>query len=544
MNDFNKLDRLIGLTKIFPDIDKELILLAIDKNSIRDERKLRERYAIKRMDYQTLEYLGDSVLDLITNSFVIDRYDLSLNGKEYNFIKSEFVRNNNLTQLSIDLGICDELFPDYDIRNKHNICSDTLEAIIGAIWLQYRDSNIEKIKNWFFGIPIIYSNIIKIIGIEEENSDDIPSLETLPDDNSLEGEEFFVEENPLEESAGFHKKSPRDSEEFSPDKILKKKNKKKKNKNKKEEDDLLDEALKKEEELQIRLNSIEYAHPSHYETYVARYDPAFFVRKTGEHYFLTVIDERFEKIIDFIGHKFIDKKELQKKVDKFNRGKNEKFILSFGKNDYFSEIYDSPTKEWWGIFLTHEDTVYTLSNLVTNESDYLFYESFLIQQIHGSAYDFNSDNLLATTIKHPVTLPDTISGFTNVSKDNISIINYANGTRKTLKFEEAKKLVRKLNIKYFLRAPQDMDEEEIVNLVVKDLTSRYKNIKFSYFEEEKIYNMILILPNGDELFSFLSLRPINEIIFKTKKIVWTSSIIQRLVSFEILDQDFSTIILI
>ena len=165
------LERILSFSKYFPDLDRDLILLAISNKQKsyldnRSKRRLKEKYIIIDQTYQTLEFFGDKVLSSITVSHLLDLFSLSKTLKNYHHYFQEFVRNSNLTKLSIDLGFYDELFPDADISSKHNTCSDVIESILGALFVQYGPCKIEIIGKWFFNLDIVIQNINKILESE------------------------------------------------------------------------------------------------------------------------------------------------------------------------------------------------------------------------------------------------------------------------------------------------------------------------------------------------------------------------------------------
>lgn len=622
---FNKLDRLIGITKYFPDVDKELMLLAINKKYTFNEKKLRERYAVKKMDYQTLEYLGDSVLDFITNSFLIDLYDLSLNGKEYNYIKSEFVKNNNLTRLSVHLGICNEFFPEYDISYKHNICSDTFEAILGALWLQYRDENIVKIRKWFFGIPEVYKNIVKIIGIEEEKI--IPNLEKedwvpqsrdwVPQSRDLvlrNGEQVIEEDRILQsveksprENSPKSKSKKEEEEELFRDMIrknkeieknlrLEKQNKEKEeNKIEKEKriarknfidilfreitdinvfedkDSFIDtvnnnpqiaesvdtiigkySSLDKKQFIEkvktkkfinmfrnafgldeLLIKKMKYMIASDYYGYVDSYDLAFFISKIRGEYFLRTTFHLFDGILKSLGHYFYNREELQEQVDQYNINHNTKFILQFGQNDIFTEVYGNGKDGIWGIFLILNETVYTMSKLLITERNYLLYESILLKNINLKEYSYEKENIIASDINIPFHVPDTIKGFGMHPRNNL--IQYKTSKEeKVITDKEVIEILNKEGIKYKETETDEkitLNEEETVAIISDYIKSNYKNTAF-YTDNSYTY-YISITTKNYYLYLYLSLVPRNKEILEEKKLVWNSSIIQRFYDLEI-----------
>lgn len=165
-----RLEILNEKTKIFDtfeDLDRDLISLAITEKtkslSYEVKDRLYKKYGLVEFHYKILEYLGDGVLDVMTNSEIISRFKMSLRARHYDRIKSRFVKNTNLTKISVDLGLYRSLFPYAILHHRHNMCANTIESIIGALWIQYGDNGIEKIRNWFFSLEAVSLNFQEII---------------------------------------------------------------------------------------------------------------------------------------------------------------------------------------------------------------------------------------------------------------------------------------------------------------------------------------------------------------------------------------------
>ena len=191
------LEKNLSITKWFPDVDKDLLLLAISTPqrsylSTGAERRLREKYAAIRFDYETLEFFGDKVLGMLAISQMIKIFDLGRSIKDYAYYFKEFVRNRNLTKISLNLGLCEDIFPEEDVTIKHNACADVIESILGALFVQYQ--SMEIIEKWFFSVPEIRDNIDNIFEIE------YPPSEGSGDSGSEESsrEEIIPEEIPEE----------------------------------------------------------------------------------------------------------------------------------------------------------------------------------------------------------------------------------------------------------------------------------------------------------------------------------------------------------
>jgi len=102
---------------------------------------------------ERLEFLGDSVLSLIIISHLCQKFPTKNEG-ELAKIKSNLVSADTLAKLAedIDLGKVIILGENEDKsggRKKNSILADTMEALIGAIYL---DSGIRKTKKWVINL--------------------------------------------------------------------------------------------------------------------------------------------------------------------------------------------------------------------------------------------------------------------------------------------------------------------------------------------------------------------------------------------------------
>jgi ribonuclease-3 len=116
--------------------------------------------------YETLEYLGDSILGAVTSTYLFNRFPCENEGLLTD-IKKEIVCNEMLGKLSKNIGL-----ERFLIVSRHNeeMCngrlnsgklSDIFEAFIGALWI---DSNND--------FKVVYSFIVSLI----EKYVNIPSI--------------------------------------------------------------------------------------------------------------------------------------------------------------------------------------------------------------------------------------------------------------------------------------------------------------------------------------------------------------------------------
>jgi ribonuclease-3 len=108
---------------------------------------------------ERLEYLGDSVLDLIVADFLYEEYQ----GKSEGFLtkmRAKIVSRSTLNQLSIDIGIPSLLVlhtnPNHQLKH---IYGDAFEALIGAIYLDKGYSYTKKLIVNFIRKHIDYRSL-------------------------------------------------------------------------------------------------------------------------------------------------------------------------------------------------------------------------------------------------------------------------------------------------------------------------------------------------------------------------------------------------
>ncbi len=103
---------------------------------------------IKRRDNERLEFLGDSVFGLTITDYLYNTYR-DMDESRMAYIRSYLVRRAVLYELANQLSLGDYIFlgrgeETTGGRLKRSILSNTMEAVVGAIFL---DSNYEKAKD-------------------------------------------------------------------------------------------------------------------------------------------------------------------------------------------------------------------------------------------------------------------------------------------------------------------------------------------------------------------------------------------------------------
>lgn len=106
---------------------------------------LNEHRAFYLPSNEKLEFLGDSVLSLITSVYLFRHYPTLKEG-DYTEIKSSIVKTESLAQAGHELSLGDYLFLSKGEelgggRSNKNILADCFEALIGCIFL---DQSFEK----------------------------------------------------------------------------------------------------------------------------------------------------------------------------------------------------------------------------------------------------------------------------------------------------------------------------------------------------------------------------------------------------------------
>tara|TARA_A100001015_G_scaffold39177_1_gene43046 strand:+ start:877 stop:1665 length:789 start_codon:yes stop_codon:yes gene_type:complete len=118
--------------------------------------------------YETMEFLGDSILGSIVSSYLYERFYKIYNQNEgfLTYLKNRIVCGESLSVLSKKLGlhkfiiISKHIEDSCDGRNNLNILEDVFEAFIGAIYL---DNNYEIVKDILLNIVERYIDFTDII---------------------------------------------------------------------------------------------------------------------------------------------------------------------------------------------------------------------------------------------------------------------------------------------------------------------------------------------------------------------------------------------
>lgn len=93
----------------------------------------------KTENYQTLEFLGDAILQFLLSDFIYKKFKNKKQG-ELSLIRSKFARTETLNKLSEKLHLKDYLiigtkYPKEQILNSEKVGADIFESFLAAIYL-------------------------------------------------------------------------------------------------------------------------------------------------------------------------------------------------------------------------------------------------------------------------------------------------------------------------------------------------------------------------------------------------------------------------
>ncbi|MCR5101031.1 MAG: ribonuclease III [Butyrivibrio sp.] len=135
-SDISKFEEVIGYT--FKN--KAFLKQALTHSSYANEQKIN-----KTKDYERIEFLGDSILEMVSSTYLYNKYPDKKEG-ELTKIRASMVCEAALAYCAGDIGLSQyiQLGKGEEAtggRHKDSIISDVMEAVIGAIYL---DSGIEE----------------------------------------------------------------------------------------------------------------------------------------------------------------------------------------------------------------------------------------------------------------------------------------------------------------------------------------------------------------------------------------------------------------
>lgn len=153
----------------FATVPRDLLYLALTRERIPSEfmKQFSEKYGT--LNHQTLEFFGDSILGLIGTTLLYDRIGLTSSfGPEFNTL----VSNAALTDLAVKTRFCNQIVRgaycslrsiDKIMAGKHNYCGDSIEALIGALYIygyeSGQDDVLEILTKWFKSFPAVQAHL-------------------------------------------------------------------------------------------------------------------------------------------------------------------------------------------------------------------------------------------------------------------------------------------------------------------------------------------------------------------------------------------------
>lgn len=158
----------------------------------------------KKVSNERLEYLGDSILNLIVTEYLFKKFRNKSEG-DLTKLRSRFVNRDVLLKVANTIKLNKLVFISENAQHAlesgaKSILSDTMEAFIGAIYL---DKGLEETRKF------IYKNIIKpnirLVNIEDQNYKsrlleylqlhklDIPKYQVVKEEGPQHSKIFTVE---------------------------------------------------------------------------------------------------------------------------------------------------------------------------------------------------------------------------------------------------------------------------------------------------------------------------------------------------------------
>lgn len=136
--------------------DKEIIEKALTHSSYANELRARGREDIK--SYERLEFLGDSVLSIITSDYLFERYD-DFDEGDLTKIRAASVCEGALYEYSKSFSAGDFILLGHGEqtsggRNRRSVIADIFEAILAAIYI---DGGYRAAKE--FALPFVKKKI-------------------------------------------------------------------------------------------------------------------------------------------------------------------------------------------------------------------------------------------------------------------------------------------------------------------------------------------------------------------------------------------------
>lgn len=150
--DFDRLERAIGYKFSNVEILKE----ALTHSSYAHELKTKK---VEVRCNERLEFLGDTVLSIITSEYLFKKYSELPEG-DLTHIRAALVQSQSLASYAKSIELGDYLYLGHGEeknRNRQSILEDAFEALLAAIYLDAGENGLETVR--VFLIPIIQKRI-------------------------------------------------------------------------------------------------------------------------------------------------------------------------------------------------------------------------------------------------------------------------------------------------------------------------------------------------------------------------------------------------
>lgn len=150
--DFDRLERAIGYKFSNVEILKE----ALTHSSYAHELKTKK---VEVRCNERLEFLGDTVLSIITSEYLFKKYSELPEG-DLTHIRAALVQSQSLAAYAKSIELGDYLYLGHGEeknRNRQSILEDAFEALLAAIYLDAGENGLETVRG--FLIPIIKKRI-------------------------------------------------------------------------------------------------------------------------------------------------------------------------------------------------------------------------------------------------------------------------------------------------------------------------------------------------------------------------------------------------
>src|SRR6056297_1281850 len=201
--------------------NKKLLRRALTHKSFANENS-----DLKIKDNERLEFLGDSVLSLSISTYIFNKYDEYKEGKLAK-IRSVIVSAPVLAEKAIELNVGRHLLLGKGEelsggRKRNSILADTMEAILGAIYLDKGfdyafEFIISNFKSFIFEVDngnYIQDYKTMLQEVIQKNSNDRPEYEVVKEKGPDHNKEFYVVVNFEDTELGFGKgKSKKEAEQ-------------------------------------------------------------------------------------------------------------------------------------------------------------------------------------------------------------------------------------------------------------------------------------------------------------------------------------------